>query len=1494
MTLPHARALLRTGSFLLSLVLLLAALIRPAHGAAAEPEAGYRDRLATVISNLRQGLHGTPHDYTVTVGGTTTEVRNVELTGTGIALLDITPLGPEGVGGVQLIVREANSYVIGFHIDSRYFYLRKDGGAIETDGPGTGSQRVDLGYEGRYQDLRKLEDPDYTVAESDIDRAVQALAFAKPAGGKEPYGTLRGPLGVLVVAVAESARNRVVEKGVLDALADPSGKGPFPVRDYKDLILEWGKMGKAIDAGATYRVMGPNGKQLVMNTDFLRRMLAMKRPCKVASQLSVRAGSVCSDDSAAIVSMGDSYISGEGGRWAGNGDATGSGSSLGTDRAATDCSEDVAGAEACRYDLTKVYGDTSYQGGNGCDRSDTAEIKGADLYGVPPGNRFNIACSGAETKHVRGEGFKGEAPQVQQLRELAKQQDVKVIALSVGGNDLDFSGILTRCARRFMLGQGACHDGEDGPLKSKLAGLQGSVEGTVDDIRAAMRDAGYEDGDYTLVIQSYPSPFPQPLGMRETGDTYDRYTKAGFPFYDEDAAWTNRTVTPAISDALKKAAVAKKAVFLDPRSAFAGHELNSKDARTAGVENSPQSPLAADAAEWVRWVDHLPGVPSTRKQGEAQEFVHPNAFGQQALSECLSQTVRQHDAHPQYGTFACDGRAGAAPGAVTVRHTGLESRDPWDVPKLTVMPLGDSITQGVGSANDSLGYRKELWQALKDHTGSLDFVGSLKHGDGGFDGDHEGHSGWRIDELTDNAGYREGDLDTWLPAAKPNVITLMAGTNDLNRGAPTTPQDARDRMDTLLGKIHAMAPDATVVLGSVPPTDPATPWVRFQPLFDAYNKLLPPLVDTWRGKGMKVRFADMGAVTAGDMRGGDGLHPTPSGYTKIADAFYEGVAAAAADGWITENVAVKPAPYSGGVLGDGPVDIDGDGKADYLVVGDDGSVEAWLNRGTDAKGGGGWQSVGRIAAGVAPGGKVRFADLDGDGKADYLVLNDDGSVQAWLNRGTDMPGGTGAPGGGGGMDPSTGSGGTTGTGTPGGGGGMDPSGGSGGTTGTPAGGGWQAIGTVAAGVAPGGKVRFADVNGDGKADYLVVEDDGSVSAWLNTDGRGGWNGVGRIAAGVATGDKVRFADFDGDGKADYLVVGDDGSVNVWLNKGTDMPGGGGWSALGKVAAGVAPGGKVRFADVDGDKRADYVVVGDNGSLDAWLNNGGDTGERGWTELGQVATGVGLPSKYVWLGDIDGDKKVDYLASKGGGVFDQCMLFNRGGDGRGGWEEPVPKESSCDRGPDELPDSTSYFTDFDGDGKADHLEVMPDGRVMCWAGTGKGGFRSGGTVAAGVAPAAKVRLADFDGDGKADYLVLEDDGSVSVWLNKGGDGYGGWEAIGRVAAGVAPSGKVRFADVNGDRRADYLVVEDDGSVKAWINNGGDGHGGWRELGQIAAGVAPRDNVRFADFDGDGRDDYLVLADDGAMRVWLNHGGDAPGWIEAGRIAAGVAPANRVRI
>ncbi|MEU9373364.1 hypothetical protein AB0D94_06300 [Streptomyces sp. NPDC048255] len=83
------------------------------------------------------------------------------------------------------------------------------------------------------------------------------------------------------------------------------------------------------------------------------------------------------------VAMGDSFISGEGGRWLGNTDRY-QGARNGTDRAWTGGSD---------YDPAKVYGATGEVGG--CHRSDVSEIATAPLPGIE--QRVNLACSGAET-----------------------------------------------------------------------------------------------------------------------------------------------------------------------------------------------------------------------------------------------------------------------------------------------------------------------------------------------------------------------------------------------------------------------------------------------------------------------------------------------------------------------------------------------------------------------------------------------------------------------------------------------------------------------------------------------------------------------------------------------------------------------------------------------------------------------------------------------------------------------------------------------------------------------------------------------------------------------------------------------------------------------------------------------------------------------------------------------------------------------------------------
>ncbi|MFD9335393.1 FG-GAP-like repeat-containing protein [Streptomyces sp. NPDC060028] len=257
-------------------------------------------------------------------------------------------------------------------------------------------------------------------------------------------------------------------------------------------------------------------------------------------------------------------------------------------------------------------------------------------------------------------------------------------------------------------------------------------------------------------------------------------------------------------------------------------------------------------------------------------------------------------------------------------------------------------------------------------------------------------------------------------------------------------------------------------------------------------------------------------------------------------------------------------------------DFDGDRKPDYVSIADNGAVKVWLNHGGDPAGVNGWETLGEVAAGTTTDrSRVRLADFDGDGKFDYIVVNANGSVNVWLNRGGDGHGS------------------------------------------------WQSIGQVASGVTnDASKVRFADWDGDGKTDYLVFNDAGAVEVYLN---RGGdqvapWQSVGRVATGMTSDrNRIRFADADGDGKADYYVIKPDGKVDLYVNRGGDA--GNGWQVVGQIATGLTTDHtKVQFVDFSADTHADYVLAGAGNSASVYAWNGGDPG-NGWVNLGKVASGT---------------------------------------------------------------------------------------------------------------------------------------------------------------------------------------------------------------------------------------------------------------------------------
>ncbi|HEY0497614.1 MAG TPA: VCBS repeat-containing protein [Kutzneria sp.] len=233
-------------------------------------------------------------------------------------------------------------------------------------------------------------------------------------------------------------------------------------------------------------------------------------------------------------------------------------------------------------------------------------------------------------------------------------------------------------------------------------------------------------------------------------------------------------------------------------------------------------------------------------------------------------------------------------------------------------------------------------------------------------------------------------------------------------------------------------------------------------------------------------------------------------------------------------------------------------RADLVRVEDNGSLTAWHNNGF-----GSWAAPATIGnAGTTDVSRLRFADLDGDGRDDLVSIDSDGTLTAWRSTGF---------------------------------------------------GGWAApAGVGNAGAADVSRLRFADLDGDGRADLVRVEDNGSLTAWHN-NGFGSWAAPAAIGnADTTDASRIQFGDLDGDGRADMVRVEDNGSLTAWRSTGF-----GGWAApAGAGNTGTTDASRVRLADLDGDGLADLVRVEDGGSLTAWRS----TGFGSWTAPTAVGNG----------------------------------------------------------------------------------------------------------------------------------------------------------------------------------------------------------------------------------------------------------------------------------
>ncbi len=217
--------------------------------------------------------------------------------------------------------------------------------------------------------------------------------------------------------------------------------------------------------------------------------------------------------------------------------------------------------------------------------------------------------------------------------------------------------------------------------------------------------------------------------------------------------------------------------------------------------------------------------------------------------------------------FATVAALGLAIAGATIPTGGASAESNGGV---RVMPLGDSITEGTQVPG---GYRIGLWQRLATGGYRIDLVGSQYNGPANLgDHDHEGHPGWRIDQI-------DANITTWARTYNPHTVLLHIGTNDIlqNYNVSTAP----NRLSTHIDHLTTTIPTAEIFVAQIIPLANTGQ----ENAVRTFNATIPGIVQTKTNAGKHVHLVDQhSALTTADLI--DGIHPTANGYDKMAAVWY--------------------------------------------------------------------------------------------------------------------------------------------------------------------------------------------------------------------------------------------------------------------------------------------------------------------------------------------------------------------------------------------------------------------------------------------------------------------------------------------------------------------------------------------------------------------------------------------------------------------------------
>lgn len=263
---------------------------------------------------------------------------------------------------------------------------------------------------------------------------------------------------------------------------------------------------------------------------------------------------------------------------------------------------------------------TDGRNGNWCHRSPAATVQQLQLPDSV--TRINLACSGAKAELVGLEPSPEhpEGSQARQLAELTERYRITDIVVQVGANDdPNFIDVLNRCVGAWAArAPGGCARELRNEWPQRVQRMQPKVLAALRDVRTVMDRAGYERDSYSLVLQSYASP----VGPGIAPELQDL---SGCPLLTSDVKWVRSTAVPQLSAGLREVAEQVDARFLDLSRAGYGHEACTGGKAAPGTEWFTRLTVDWEALKHEKRAPHA-----------MQASFHANATGHAQFARCLS------------------------------------------------------------------------------------------------------------------------------------------------------------------------------------------------------------------------------------------------------------------------------------------------------------------------------------------------------------------------------------------------------------------------------------------------------------------------------------------------------------------------------------------------------------------------------------------------------------------------------------------------------------------------------------------------------------------------------------------------------------------------------------------------------------------------------------------------------------------------------------------